>query len=162
VRTAGDQGVTGRAEMEDNGGGWLTYAEAGARLGVSPEAVRAKAARKRWRRQIGNDGLARVWLPDEEHTAGDLPVTTRAREPGGRPVTPRSSPGRKPVDAATIKVLEAHVETLKEQLAAAEVRTEAERMQTAKAVAAFAALAMRLDALATERTRRSWWWRFVG
>jgi hypothetical protein len=33
--------------MEDSSGEWLTYAEAGDRLGVSPEAVRAKAARKR-------------------------------------------------------------------------------------------------------------------
>jgi len=89
--------------MEDDGGGWLTYAEAGDRLGVSPEAVRAKAARKHWRRQIGNDGRARVWLPGDERPAGDLTVTAQAREPGDQPVTPRSSPGRKPPDAATIK-----------------------------------------------------------
>jgi|SRR5271166_3859628 len=146
--------------MEDNGGAWLTYAEAGDRLGVSPEAVRAKAARKRWRRQIGNDGLARVWLPDGERTAGDLPVTTRAREPGDRPVTPRSSPARKP-DAATIKALEAHVETLKEQLAVERAQTEVERARTEKAIAAFAALAERLDALAEERAR-PWWRRLVG
>ena len=41
-------------------------------------------------------------------------------------------------------------------------RTEAERMQTEKAVAAFSALAERLDALAAERTRRSWWRRLAG
>jgi hypothetical protein len=29
--------------MEDDGGGWFTYREAGDRLGMSPEAVRAKA-----------------------------------------------------------------------------------------------------------------------
>ena len=75
--------------MEDSNGGWLTYQEAGDRLGVSAEAARAKAARKRWRRQIGNDGLARIMIP------GNLPVTARARGSDDRPVTPRSPPGRK-------------------------------------------------------------------
>ena len=167
--------------MEDSGGGWLTYAEAGDRLGVSSEAVRAKAARKRWRRQIGNDGLARVWLLGDEHPAGDLPVTAQAHEPGDRPVTPRSSPGRKPVGAATIKALSAHVETLKQQLAAAEARAEklaaeltdrdgalaserakveAERTKADKAIAEFAALADALTRIAAERVR-PWWRRWL-
>lgn len=175
--------------MEDSNGGWLTYQEAGDRLGVSGEAVRAKAARKRWRRQIGNDGLARVWLPDDVRPAGDLPVTTRARESGDPPMTPRSPPGRKAAEASTIKALEAHVEALKAQLAgdrgelagmrealieararadAADARSAelsadlaAERTTTAKAIAAFADLATRLDALAAERSR-PWWRRLAG
>jgi hypothetical protein len=74
-----------------------------------------------------------------------------------------------------IKALEAHVETLKEQLrlagenlAAAEARAEAraaelvadlaaEKARTEKAIEAFASLAERLDALAAERARP--WWR---
>jgi hypothetical protein len=44
---------------------WLTYAEAGERLGVSPEAIRARAIRGHWRRQVGNDGLARIVVPPE-------------------------------------------------------------------------------------------------
>jgi hypothetical protein len=40
-------------------------------------------------------------------------------------------------------------------------KTEAERLQTAKAIAAFAALAERLDALAADQ-RRPWWRRLVG
>jgi hypothetical protein len=179
----GDRGVTGRAEMEDGNGGWLTYQEAGDRLGVSAEAARAKAARKRWRRQIGNDGLARVWLP------GDLPVTARARRSGDQPVTPRSPPGQRPVDAANIKVLEARVEALQAELAGArgelvgmrEALTEAraradaadarsaelsadlaaERARTEKAIAALSDLAERLDALAAERAR-PWWRRLAG
>src|SRR5580693_7931859 len=99
--------------MDDSNGGWLTYQEAGDRLGVSAEAARAKAARKRWRRQIGNDGLARVLMP------GDLPVITRAHGTGDQPVTPRSPPGQRPVDAAHIKALEARVEALQMELAGA-------------------------------------------
>ena len=170
--------------MEDSDGGWLTYQEAGDRLGVSAEAARAKAARKRWRRQIGNDGLARVWLP------GDLPVTTRARGSGDQPMTPRSPPGRKPSDTLLIKSLETHVEALKAQLAgdrgelvgmrealaeararadAADARSvelssalAAEKARADRAIEAFASLADRLDALAAEHTQRPWWRRLVG
>ena len=169
--------------MEDSDGGWLTYQEAGDRLGVSAEAARAKAARKRWRRQIGNDGLARVWLPS------DLPVTTLARGSGDQPMTPRSPPGLKPADTGIIKALETHVEALKAQLAgdrgelvgmrealteararaeAADARSAelssdlaAERARTAKAIEAFSSLADRLDALAAERAR-PWWRRLAG
>jgi seryl-tRNA synthetase len=78
-----------------------------------------------------------------------------------------------------IKTLQGENETLKQQLGAAEARAEkqasdfaanlasaearlaAEQAQTEKAIAAFSALAVRLDALAAERTRRSRWWRLV-
>lgn len=38
----------------------LTYADLAERLGVSPEAARAYARRKRWGRTVGNDGRARI------------------------------------------------------------------------------------------------------
>jgi hypothetical protein len=131
--------------------------------------VRAKAARKRWRRQIGNDGLARVMLP------GDLPVTARTREPGDHPLTPRSPPGRRAFDPVLMTALERHIKTLqsenevlKQQLAAADARNAqhvaelaGERARTEKAITAFAALAERLDALAVERAR-PWWRRLTG
>ena len=37
-------------------GSWLSYTEAGERLGMSAEAVRTKARRAGWRRMPGNDG----------------------------------------------------------------------------------------------------------
>ena len=46
-------------------GEWLTYREDGVRLGVSVEAARRRALRARWARQSGNDGKARVHLPDD-------------------------------------------------------------------------------------------------
>jgi len=93
--------------MDDEGDAWLTYAEAGQRLGVSPEAVRAKAIRRGWRRQQGNDGKARVQLPFD---------------PVDRVVNARSTPVRKSVDPALVHALEGHVASLKtenERLAAA-------------------------------------------
>jgi hypothetical protein len=147
----------------------MAYAEAGDRLGVSPEAVRAKAARKRWRRQIGNDGLARIMIP------GDLAVTTRAHGAGDRSVTLRSPTGRKAVDPALVAALESHIKTLhgenevlKQQLAAADARDAqhaadlaAERAQTQKAIATFSAVEQLLDVLAAERAK-PWWRRLVG
>ena len=124
--------------MGDESGEWLTYIEAGDRLGVSPEAVRAKVARKRWRRQIGNDGRARVWLPEDERPPVDRPVTGQSppareneREPGDHPVTIRSPRGHRPVDPALVTALESHIktlqgenETLMQQLTASEARAE--------------------------------------
>jgi hypothetical protein len=45
--------------------GWLTYEEVAVRLGVTPRAARARAFRARWPKLKGNDGRARVRLPDE-------------------------------------------------------------------------------------------------
>ncbi len=161
--------------MEDGGDGWLTYQQAGDRLGVSPEAVRAKAARKRWRRQLGNDGLARVWLPEEERPAGDRPITGRTHKPGDRPVTPRSPADRSPL----VHALQSHVADLREQLAAAAARIErletefaardaqhaaeiaVEREKAERARAELSIIADRLAAIAEANQRsRSWWpWR---
>jgi hypothetical protein len=71
----------------------MTYTEAAARLGVTPEAVRRRAFRSQWARQPGNDGRTRVRVPD------DAPVT---RSPTARPDAP-----------ALVLALEAHIATLK-------------------------------------------------
>jgi hypothetical protein len=153
---------------------WLTYAEVADRLGVTPEAARSRAKRSGWRRQAGNDGRAKVL------------VALEPRPPGARPVTPRSPPDHKPVDAALVTALQnhintlaaenealkqdltairadlsAHVETLKAQLASAEARAGDEAAKTARAIQAFADLADRLDQLAADRAR-PWWRRLVG
>lgn len=43
---------------------WMTYAEAGKILGIKPESVKRRARAKRWPRITGNDGKARVQIPD--------------------------------------------------------------------------------------------------
>jgi hypothetical protein len=50
---------------DPDAGQWVTYAQAGRLLGISPEAVRAIARRRGWARQTPNEigGLARVLLP---------------------------------------------------------------------------------------------------
>ena len=154
---------TGTVQATAMDDGWLTYEEVAVRLGVTPRAARARAFRGRWSKMQGNDGRARVRLPDE------------------RPVPARNTTVH-PTGHALVHALESHIKTLqgenealKEQLraeadrlAASEARSEtqaadlvadlvAERARTEKAIEAFASLAERLDALAAERARP--WWR---
>jgi len=98
---------------------WLTYREAAERLGSNIEAVRQRAIRCRWPRILGNDKRARVQIPE----GVTIPVR-EGNEGAFRDGTDRAS--RKgnegAYDRPLIKALEAHVETLKAQLAAAEAR----------------------------------------
>lgn len=48
---------------DDTNGEWLTYADAAIRLGIKADSVRRRAAARKWKRQQGNDGLARVLIP---------------------------------------------------------------------------------------------------
>jgi hypothetical protein len=48
---------------------WLTYAQAGERLGLTPEAVRHRARRAGWRTMPGNDGRTLVLVPDDVEPA---------------------------------------------------------------------------------------------
>ena len=161
---------------------WLSYAEAAERLNTTVEAVRLRALRGRWQKTIGNDKRPRIRLP--EGWSNDVQTTVERRERkarnGGRTSFERT------VDQALVTALESHIKTLqaeneafKEQYVAAEARAErqaaefaardaerlamltAEQAKTEKAIAAFASLAERLDALATRRAR-PWWHRLVG
>jgi hypothetical protein len=84
---------------------WLTYAEVADRLGVTPEAARARAKRLGWRRQLNNSGRAVVLAALGPRPAGD------------RPVIPRSPPGQKAVDLALVTALDSHIKTLQPLLA---------------------------------------------
>ena len=46
---------------------WLTYTQAAEKLGVSRQAVRQKATRGRWPRTRGNDGQARIQVPEQPY-----------------------------------------------------------------------------------------------
>jgi hypothetical protein len=133
-------------------GEWLTYRDLAVRLGVSVEAARRRALRGKWMRAPSNDGLTRVRPPD-----GLAPLMS---VPDAKDIVPDTS--------ALVTALEGHVETLKAQLAAAESRLgdaavdlATERARTSAAISAFAALAERLDALATVRAT-PWWRRLTG
>jgi hypothetical protein len=80
---------------------------------------------------------------------------------------PRSDPALVETLKGQIADLQAYVETLKGQLAAADARDSErltdlafERTRTTQAIAAFAQLAQRLEAMA--EARRPWWRRLAG
>jgi hypothetical protein len=98
----------------------LTYAELAEALKITPASANKLARRRRWPRVPGNDGKARVSVPEEVLVRRDSPPDSPLDV---HPVSPPLSPPPSPPDNL-IKALEAHVETLKAQLAAAEARID--------------------------------------
>jgi hypothetical protein len=118
-------------------GEWFTYRQAAELLSVSTEAVRARAKRGRWQKTLGNDKRTRIRPPDGWN---DI-----VRVKDNRALRARVQDERALANQV-IRALEAHVETLKAQLAAAELRFE-------RQAAEFAAREARHGAdLAVERT----------
>jgi hypothetical protein len=117
-------------------GEWFTYRQAAELLSVSTEAVRQRAKRGRWQKTLGNDKRTRIRPPDGWNDG---------RRIDGHAQRPRT-PDERALANQIIRALEAHVETLKTQLVAAELRAE-------KQAAEFAAREARHSAdLAVERT----------
>jgi DNA primase len=118
-------------------GEWFTYRQAAELLSVSTEAVRQRAKRGRWQKTLGNDKRTRIRPPEGWN---DIVRVSDDRSLRARVVDERALANQ------VIRALEAHIETLKAQLTAAEQRAE-------KQAAEFAAREMRHAAdLAVERT----------
>ena len=117
-------------------GEWFTYRQAADLLSVSTEAVRQRAKRGRWQKTLGNDQRTRIRPPEGWNDAARI---------NGRAQHLRN-PDERALANQIIRALEAHVETLKTQLTAAEQRAE-------KQAAEFAAREARhASELTVERT----------
>jgi hypothetical protein len=103
----------------------VTYAELAETLGIAVDSAKRLARRRRWQKQPGNDGLARVAVPLERLVRPDVPADVSADVPE---VVPADIPedGRGDV-GAVIRALEQHNETLKDMLSKAEAAMERER-----------------------------------
>jgi hypothetical protein len=143
---------------------WLTYAELAERLGTTPEAARAKVNRGRWRKQLDNTGKAKVLVDLDAPAARPRSL---ARTPDHRPdLQPHAHPDAQ----AAMMALEAHIATLKDQLAKAEAlavdrsrEIAAERERVADLTAQL--LKITADLLETRKPDhrpRSWWRRLAG
>jgi hypothetical protein len=128
--------------MSSNETQWLTYKQAADKLGVSPQAVRQKAIRGRWQRTKGNDGQARVQVPD-------LPYGVRTAS-------------RQASDGALLDALREHIATLKTdverltaELASERAELAAERTRADGTTAGLKGNIARLESdLAVERVAR--------
>ena len=96
----------------------MTYDELAEALGRSGEAVRALVIHKRWRRTLGNDGRARIAVPDEALETRRSPSAPRARSPSeARPEPPAEPPpSGGPSEAPMIALLHARIAELAAEL----------------------------------------------
>jgi hypothetical protein len=149
---------------------WLTYRELGERLGISADGARMKAKRHKWTATTDNEGCIRVCVP------ATLQANTRTNVPR------RTSPERSAEQENEIKALQAHIETLKQQVSdhAAErerllAQIERQRLelvderQHSRAMAGLLDTAHREHAAKVEAiraeldaARRPWWARMLG
>lgn len=111
---------------------WLTYKVAGRVLGIDPDSVARRARRLKWPRLPGNDGMARVAIP-EDILLSSAPDATSDRAAGSMPDNPGDTGGHVRSDENNmIKALEGEATALREALARERERTD--RAEAAAAV----------------------------
>src|SRR5215208_6243982 len=100
---------------------WLTYEEMAAELGIERESARQLAKRKRWPRRPGNDGRARIGVPEETFSTRPVPRPNPAQEPADDPAdSPAHEPTQPsvqpPVHDTAVTVLTRHIERLEREM----------------------------------------------
>jgi hypothetical protein len=125
---------------------WLTYKEAGAVLGVSAEAARQRAIRGSWPRRLNNEGAALVRVPEG--------VTSRPRRKNERPNERPTLGAVERADERLVAALQAHIETLKADLALARDQLLAERQRGDTAAAEVHRLSVKIAKLKARRKKR--------
>jgi hypothetical protein len=101
---------------------WMTYAELAEALGIGADSARNLVRRKRWPRQAGNDGLARIGVPVEYITENSKPDTPD--EP------PTDAPFSGGMDGAVvIAALANHISRLESEIEALKQDAERKRLE---------------------------------
>jgi hypothetical protein len=153
----------------------MSYAELARALGVSVDGARRRVQRGRWARQAGNDGRARVLVPegvelerrpdsapdDTPNVAPDNPVHAQIARLEGQLAGMREALAETRARASLAETLLAAAES---RAAAADGRAVEEAAKTAQAIRAFESLAERLEAIAEAqkaKTLRRWWRRII-
>src|SRR3954463_11302296 len=100
---------------------WLTYDEIAQKLRVARESARQLAIRRRWPRRKGNDGKARVGVPEEALHPSDGTSDVTGQDPSDGPsdVTGR--------DTAVVRVLTRHISRLECEITILKQERETER-----------------------------------
>jgi predicted RNase H-like nuclease (RuvC/YqgF family) len=107
----------------------LTYDEIAAEMDIERESARQLAIRKRWARQRGNDGKARVGVPEEELQARTADATPQAPSEG-----PSDNTGQ---DTLVIQVLTRHISRLEGEIEALKEERDADWDRLQSEIAAY-------------------------
>jgi hypothetical protein len=138
---------------------WLTYDELAERLGIGRESARTLVKRKRWARQTGNDGRARIGLPIEELEARSESAVRAEQEQDqpGEQAGDRSPDRASEHSPEVMAVLTRHIERLEAQLEEALKRAgERDELLTQRDVLTTQVDALRAALAAAERDRDRW------
>src|SRR5271165_6398652 len=108
----------------------LTYAELAEALKITPASANKLARRRRWPRLMGNDGRARVTVPDEALVRQDSP---QDMPPDVPPVSPPDSPVRAQIARLESELAGARGELagVREALGGARARADAAEARSA-------------------------------
>lgn len=138
----------------------MTYHEIADAKGITVDSARRMARKKRWAKVAGNDGLARVHVPDDEAC------------PDARPkANPKASPSDRPGIAELVAVLDDLRRELgaeRDRVGLVEAERDVERSRADAATARLAEIRERADELREDRDRwhaaamRPWWKRLAG
>jgi uncharacterized protein (UPF0335 family) len=143
---------------------WLTYDELSSELGITRESARQLVIRKRWSKSKGNDGKARVGVPEELLQARTSDYTGDATPPDTSDDTAHNPSHSTSVDTgaepSVIRVLTRHIErlekerdTLADRLSAVEAERDEERLDAATVEPLKATIDLLKQALNTEKNR---------
>lgn len=126
----------------------LTYGELAARRGISLAAARRLTLRRRWSKQIGNDGKTRVIVPASAAMADATP----AQEPPADPTTVQALADALTDAMRVVPMLECALAAERERADRAEHRARVWEEQIRGMQETIARLVER-----TPPVRRSWW-----
>jgi hypothetical protein len=127
-------------------GEWLSYKEAGERLGVSAEAARQRAIRGHWPRRLNNEGAALIRVPEG--------VASRPRRKNERPNERPALGVVEQPDERLAAALQAHIQTLQADLALARDQVLLERQRGDAAAEEVHRLSVKLAKAKASRKKR--------
>jgi len=139
---------------------WLTYEELAAAFGIGKESARTLVKRKRWARKMGNDGMARIGVPEELIEARIVPPVVPQNDPPSEPQDdPQDAPRIDPPHIEpVVSVLTQHIDRLEKELAEVKIERDTERA-TAARLALQAAKVDVLEMLIEQERKRVEEWR---
>ena len=139
--------ISGMADMDDAEGDvrWMTYAELGKARGISTASATRLAFRRKWRRQGGNDGIARVAVPvgedqrrhDDRDDArsddrDDITHVVSALEVSVASLTNRAEAAETRADRAENRAEQAETRADRAERAVADERNRADRAESSR------------------------------